>query len=196
MPTIDQDLRYFSAGVDEMQSYLLSDHLYWPLDVKTRAGETAFPNLTLGNLLLVRARLEARPRTLEQDSQLGELLLKLEQVRGQWRTAWSKKAERSLRSRLELWGDYLDEYRRSPESQADRYGYEVQRRVMLELLLPEADHVAEAIPALIRTLDGMVRAFLVAGDFIWEAELQAGFPRERYWYLYGRLGDRLVGDGI
>lgn len=191
MKSFDYDLRYLKAGIEELQSYLLSDHLYWSLDAKTMANEPAFPNLTLGNLLLSKARLQARHLTLEQDVQLGAVLPVFEQLRSQWRSAWSKKAERSLYSRLNMWRDFLDEYRKAPDANADRYAYEVQRRVMLDLLMCEVDEVPKEASELLAALDGLVKTFLVPGDFIWEAELQEGFPKAQYWYLYGRLPEDL-----
>lgn len=191
MKSFDYDLRYLKAGIEELQSYLLSDQLYWPLDAKTKANEPVFPNLTLGNLLLSKARLEARHLTLEQDVQLGAVLPLLDQVRSQWRVAWSKKAERSLNSRLTMWRDFLDEYRKAPDSNTERYPYEVQRRVMIELLLPEVDKVPKETYELLDALDALVKTFLEPGDFIWEAELKDGFPQKTYWYLYGRLSEEL-----
>jgi 23S rRNA (uracil1939-C5)-methyltransferase len=33
----------------------------------------------------------------------------------------------------------------------------------------------------------VVRISLSPGDFIWDPALQSGFPREEYWFLYGKL---------
>jgi hypothetical protein len=85
-----------------------------------------------------------------------------------------------------MWADFIDEYSRAPEANADRYAYEVQRRVMLDLLLADGN-APEGVAELLGKLDALVKTFLVPGDFIWEAELQDGFPRNQYWYLYGKL---------
>lgn len=191
MKTFDYDLRYFKAGVEELETYLLSDQLFWPLDAKTEANEPDFPNLTLGSLLLTEARLKARHLTLEQEAQLGEVLPKLNQVRSHWRVAWSKKAEHSMHNRLGMWRNFIDEYTKSPEANADRYPYEVQRRVMLELLKAEVEQLPQAATELITRLDAFIRSFLVPGDFIWEAELKDGFSNVTYWYLFGRLPEEL-----
>jgi hypothetical protein len=194
MKTFDYELRYLKAGIETLESYLLSDHLYWSLDAKTEASEPPFPNLTLGGLLLTEARLRGRRLTLEQEVQLGEVLPRLELLRSKWRVAWGKKADRSLHNRLNMWRDYLDEYCKAPEANADRYPYEVQRRVMLELLLSEVGPLPEAASELIARLDSLVKAFLIPSDFIWEAELKDGFPKGRFWYLYGRLPEALSGN--
>jgi hypothetical protein len=192
MKSFDYDLRYLKAAIEDLESYLLSDHLYWSLDAKTQASEPVFPNLTLGNLLLSKARLQARHLTLEQEVQLGSVLAELEKVRSQWRVAWSKKAARSLQNRLSMWRDFLDEYRKKPEANADRYAYEVQRRAMLDLLLPEVDEVSNETIVLISKLDALLKTFLVRGNFIWEEELRGGFPEDEFWYLYGILPERLT----
>ena len=191
MKSFDYDLRYLKAGVDELESYLLSENLYWPLDVKAQANEPAFPNLTLGNLLLSKARLLARHRTLEQDLQLGAILPRLDQVRSQWRAAWNKKAARSLHSRLNTWRDFLEEYRKAPDAHYDRYAYEVGRRVMLDLLLPELGAPQEELTGLLSRLDALLQTLLLPGNFIWDAELAGGFPPADFWYLYGSLPEKL-----
>jgi hypothetical protein len=195
LKSFDYDLRYLKAGVEELESYLLSEHLFWPLDAKTEANEPVFPNLTLGNLLLIEARLKARHKTLEQEVQLGAVLPKLEQVRSQWRAAWDKKAEHSLHNRVTMWRNFIDDYTKAPEANADRYAYEVQRRVMLELLKDEVDQVPPAVSDLIAHLDALLKTFLISGDFIWESELKDGFPMETYWYLYGKLPNELKQSG-
>jgi hypothetical protein len=87
---------------------------------------------------------------------------------------------------MRLWGNYLADYRHNPEGHADAYPHEVSYRVMLELLLAELPSLPSAREELSR-LDSVLRANLVTGDFIWEKELQAGFSRKVYWYLYGNL---------
>lgn len=191
MSSFDYDLRYLRAGIENLESYLLSDHLYWTMNLRAKVGEPTFPSLTLGNLLLVQARLKAWPKTLQQEAQLGALIPEMEQLRGRWSVAWRQKAEHSLASRIQLWRNYLDEYQRMPDANADRYAYEVMRRVMIDLLQPEADQIPQAVISLISKLDTLLKSFLVPGRFIWNVELSRGFPKKRYWYLYGDLPDEL-----
>jgi hypothetical protein len=81
----------------------------------------------------------------------------------------------------------LQEYRENPENNADRYPYEVQRRVMLELLSPDAAQAPQAERDMLPSLDQLLRAVFIPGEFAWEIELQPGFPPDEFWYLYGRL---------
>jgi hypothetical protein len=187
MPSIQYDLEYLRAGLEELESYLLSNELYWPVGAKPPAGEPAYPRLTLSGLLLARKRLHARslPNNLPVD--LARLDQRLDETRDRWRVAWEAKATREFHARLNLWRDFLQEYRDHPENNADRYAYEVQRRAMLDLLAPDATGAPQAERDLLHSLDQLLRAVLVSGEFVWETELQHGFPADEYWYLYGRL---------
>jgi uncharacterized protein YukE len=172
----DQDRAYFEAGIPELGEYLLSKELYWPIS----ARGYQLPRLTIGGILLAQTRLEARGEHIEG------LTMQLDGLRSKWRTAWETKAGREFQSRFGLWNNYLADYRHNPESHADAYPHEVRYRVMLQLLLgelsaplPERDGLSQ--------LDGLLRANFSPDDFIWEAGIQQGFPREVYWFLYGKL---------
>ena len=176
MNPIEKDRTYLEAGIPELGDYLLSNELYWPLS----ARGYSLPRLTIGGLLLAQARLEAHRERIES------LLARLDGVRMKWRVAWETKAGREVQARLRLWRNYLADYRQNPEGQADAYPQEVRYRVMLHLLLAELPALPVEQEALSQ-LDGVLRANLISSDFIWEAGMKAGFPREVYWYLYGKL---------
>jgi hypothetical protein len=187
MPSAEYDLGYLRAAISALENYLLSNDLYWPIGASSPGGEPAFPRLTLGGMLLAQMRAHARGLTPEQHDELARLDEQMDDVRDRWQVAWERKAGRSFQARLRLWNNFLEDYRESPSANADRYRYEVERRVMLHLLADEAGEVREADMELLEVLDKVVRSALVPGDFIWDAELENGFPREPYWYLYGQL---------
>ena len=91
-----------------------------------------------------------------------------------------------------MWGDYLEEYRMNAQDNADRYAYEVRLRVMLQLLLPEVGEQPQTEMVLLAGLDGYLQSVLKKDGFIWEAEVQKGFPVDSYWYLYGNLSPQAV----
>ena len=176
MSTTEKDRAYLEAGIPEIESYLLSDELYWPISAR---GHDLL-RLTIGGLLLAKTRLVARGERIEALSSA------LEAVRSKWRVAWESKAGREFQSRFGLWNNYLKDYRQNPEGQADAYPHEVRNRVILQSLqteLPEGLPEREALSA----LDGVVRNSLSPADFIWEPDIQSGFPRDEYWFLYGIL---------
>ncbi|MGB7874903.1 MAG: hypothetical protein WBL25_11010 [Anaerolineales bacterium] len=176
MSSLEKDKAYLETSIPELEDYLLSDELYWPIS----ARGYDLPRLTIGGILLTQTRLEARNERIES------LVAQLDSVRSKWRVAWETKAGRGVQARMRLWGNYLSDYRQNPDGHADAYPHEVSYRVMLHLLLAELPTLPSEQKELPR-LDSLLRINLIPSDFIWEADLQAGFPREVYWYLYGKL---------
>ncbi len=170
----ETDALYLKAGLEELESYLLSGEVYWPL------GRSSLPRLTLGNLLLSRLRLKARGLLSAAEE------ARLEEQRFRWRIAWEKKVQREFRSRLRLWKNYLEDYSETPSAFASDYPQEVRQRAILELLQAE---LATPLPEtlLLGQLDDHLRTVFIPGPFLWEADLQPAFPKETWWYLYGRL---------
>jgi hypothetical protein len=172
----EKDRAFLEAGVHSFEDYLLSNELYWPI---TARGYD-LPRLTIGGILLAKARLEARGERIES------LVAQLDAVRSKWRAAWETKAGREVGGRMRLWSNYLADYRHNPEGHADAYPHEVRYRAMLHFLLdelptspPEGEELSQ--------LDSLLRRNLISGDFIWDDDLGPGFPREVYWFLYGKL---------
>lgn len=182
------DLVYLEAGTKDLKDYLLYKDLFWPLSAAPPAGEPNYPRLTLGNLRLAQARLRgyAASRQLDarQERDYERLNREIETVKGKWRTAWEEKAGREFASRLRQWGHYLDEVHNKKESHAPYYANETRARAILELL--RADLGREGDPKL-AALDAVLRALLAPGEFVWEGGVQAGFPREDFWFLYGGI---------
>jgi hypothetical protein len=112
---------------------------------------------------------------------------RLEFNRSKWRVAWKKKAGECFQVRERMWQDYLQEYQENPQENADRYPYEVRLRVMLELLKSEFRQKNIPDGNMLSGMDGYLRSVLVTNGFIWDPEIQAGFPEIEYWFLYGRL---------
>ena len=192
IPTAKYDLMYLQSCLEILQDYLLSDDLYWTVRARPPAGDPSFSQMTISSLLLADARLNARSLSWGENAELSKLEEEMEQISSQWRVAWERKSNREFTSRLNLWGNFIDEYRKGPENHYDRYAYEVGRRVMLELLAPFITDASSAELELLRGLDGLLRTIFQPGDFIWAAELIRGFPRETYWYLYGRLCEKAL----
>jgi hypothetical protein len=187
MPSAEYDLRYLHAGVEQLEAYLLASGVYWPPGISAPAGETPYPQLTLGNLLLSRQRARATAQEAAQRAELERLEREMETMRSQWRSAWGKKATAEFSARLSLWRNFMEEYRQEPAREHDRYAYEVGRRVLLHLLAAEAEELPEAEVEMLAGLDAILRATLVPGAFVWDAELAPAFPAGIYWYLYGTV---------
>jgi len=173
---ISKDKAFLEASLHEFKDYLLSDELLWPV---TARGQE-LPRLTIGGVLLAKARLIASGEQIE--SFAGEL----DVIRSKWRVAWETKAGREISMRSRLWRNYLDDYRGDPFRYAGTYRHEVRTRVMIHFLLEELPHVPPE-GELIDSLDVMLKKFFVPGDFIWDVELRNGFPFDVFWFLYGTL---------
>ncbi len=185
--TFNYDLGFVQAGLDGLQEYLLSKEIFWPLAGNPPAGTPDYPRLTLGALLLSTRRLGSYPPIPGKEGEVHKLVSRLDEVHAKWRVMWENKARQSFSVRLRMWRDFLEDYRTSPQDNTDRYAYEVRLRAMLDLLQNEAGKPLSAEGDLLHSLDAYLQSILVPGAFIWEPEVQSGFPKAEYWYLYGSL---------
>ncbi len=194
MKSVEYDLRYLQAGVAELENYLLSNDVFWPADIRPPAGQPGYPQMTLGGMLLSRQRLMTYDKTPKETTQVSKIISEMDEIRVRWKVAWENKASRSFSVRVKMWRDYVEEYRLLPQDNADRYTYEVRLRAMLTLLKSEVGAKSSAEIDLLSILDNYLDNVLITGSFIWEPELQAGFPENVYWYLYGRLPSMPIKD--
>jgi hypothetical protein len=190
MTTFQYEIRYLQAGLDLLEDYLLSDDLYGRIGINPSLGEPDYPTLTVGMLLLFRQRARVLAGSSAEQAELSHLESDLEGIRVRLLPRWEKKAAAEFRSRIRLWGNYLEEYRLDPTANHARYSYEVSRRVMLEWLKDETGEVDQTHVDTLQGLDMLLKGMFLTGSFIWDEALMAGFPVEPYWYLYGRLPEK------
>jgi hypothetical protein len=178
------DWALVQAALPDLQEYILSKDLYWPLKLTAHTpGSIQTPQLTIGSLDLSMARLAAAGNAAE----LNEFAGRINQVRQEWRANWSRKAAREYTSRLNLWQQYLRELRSEPRQQAAFYANEVRQRAMLTLLVPELlDGVSQPESEQLNMLDGILRGLTQPGAFVWEPEAASAFPQDTFWFLYAR----------
>ena len=110
MPTFDYDFRYMQAALEQLDSYLLGKDIYRPIGVVPPPGESPYPQLTLGTLLLAKERAQANAQTNSQRADSDRLVDGLEAIRSKWRSAWGRKATTEFNARLNLWADFLNDY--------------------------------------------------------------------------------------
>lgn len=181
----EHDWAYLQAALADLQNYILSNDLYWPLQLPHRPGSAQTPQLTIGSLALTLANVSAQPLNSGQRSELDALKERIEAVRGEWRSNWGRKAAREFGSRLNLWQQYVRELRGDPRGQASYYPNEVRQRTILHLLRAE---ILESLVAheeeQLTMLDGLLRGLTQPGSFVWDAGVQAAFPASEYWFLY------------
>ena len=180
------DLTVLRAMAAELPDYLLSGVLFWQM----QAG-SGVPKLSLGAMLLTRARLAAAgPQlTAAQQAELDLTSRDLEAELVRWPAAAENKAAQELRSRVNLWQAFLRDCQESPDACTDNYSHEVNQRVLAALLLRRFPRLADSPEARrLAPLDVQLRRRLKTGAFILPAEFQAGFPQSEFWFLYGQIG--------
>jgi hypothetical protein len=177
MASTEARLAWYAAALDELPSFLLSDEMLWPLQ---NPPAQVRQDLSLGGLLLM------------QDDLRGEVSLpaagrrRLDELDERWASlreshagALARKARRERRMRVRLWKAYLTDLGETP-GLVEEYPHQVRQRVMFERL--EELGTAADEPR----LDDPLRDRFRAGPFVWDEALKGAYPRERYWFLYGR----------
>jgi hypothetical protein len=187
MPSLKYDLAYLRVGITQLEKYLQSKELYYPIGEKPPPGEPPFPRLTPGGLLLTQTRLNARELEDAFIDNYSTLEEQMNVVKKEWRVAWEKKVIRDFNARINLWRNFLEDHRKNPPGHYDRYAYEVRSRVVMNLLSNEGANISSEKLDMLFGLDRFLRAVFIPGDFIWEQELSQGFPAQPYWYLYGSI---------
>jgi len=187
MPSAEYDLIYLTAGLELLEQYLLADGIYWPIGISAKPGQPPYPQLTLGNLLLAGIRAECSVINAAQQAKFIRLTSAIEAISSKWKVTWQNKSRSEIRARLTLLRNFLEEYRENPAANYDRYPYEVGRRVLLELLLEEAQEIPPPDSKMLVGLDRAIKSVFIVGDFIWDSNLAQKFPTDRYWFLYGML---------
>lgn len=165
MKQAEQD--FLNEALPQLQEYLLSEALYWPL------GGT-LTRLTPGALLLALTRMD-----ISQPEAARAARRKLDTLTEKWHSAWQRKIRQETASRLRLWSNFLAECGQPASQENAVYSSEVRGRVILQLL-------GNASPEL-SALDAQLKKIFYPGNFIWEAPLRAAFPQPNFWFLYGSL---------
>jgi hypothetical protein len=180
-----RELNILKEMAADLPDYLLSDVLYWQM-----SGSSDLPKLSLGLLLLTRARLSAVADQLDtkQHAELDDAQRQIDATLETWRSTAEKKADQELHSRATLWQRYWDECRQDPHSCASSYPHEVTNRVIAQLLLRTFPNLAKSPNALLLTpVDQAVRARLQGAQPVWPPEIEPAFPKSEFPYLYGVL---------
>lgn len=190
MASAEYDLNFFRAGLGELKDYLLGHELFRPIGIRPLASETPYPQFTIGNLLLFRARLQGRERgsslTPAQVEELAVLEDSLHSIRTQWRVAWEEKVKREFASRLRQWSHFVAELHSDSAEHVAYYPHQVRLRAILELLAEYLPPSVSAELELLEKLDGSLRELTLPGEFLWGDELAPGFDPQRYEFLYRR----------
>jgi len=178
---LERDWAYLEAALEGLEDYLQSSILYYPLGSAKKVQ--GLLQLTLGNLQVTIARLQAVQWGVEEGRKLDRLLTEITTIQNRWSANWNKKAEQEIPARLNLWRNSLNDWAYSREHILVGYQHQVRWRVILHLLLAESGSLYRE-ESILAGLDARLRMISTQGDFIWEPEIEQGFPQQVYWYLY------------
>lgn len=183
--SLEADLEYLDAGLNEARQFLLSDQVFWPLTSDRGHRST----LSLGQLLLVLDRVEAlTPKAAEVSANTIEHLRStFTRLQHERPANLEKKALAEWRQRLNLWRAYLSDLL-SAESAAGAYAVEVRQRVLLTRLLSLVLDTSEQerMRGQLKDQDSRLRRRFQDGPFIWDPALLDAYPPGEYWFLYGQ----------
>lgn len=171
------DRRILSKGTADLSEYLSSPVLFWRLQSESQP-------LTIGNLLLLQKKIAAlHPDILPADVKAS--FIEVDKARAERPAAWQEKVNAELHSRFAQYQTLVDEL--------DQGGFGViaRLRAILELILPEVSDPNNA-GRLLEGFDKNLRQWLQPGEFIWPEVYQSSFPREKFWFLYGKPLKKVV----
>jgi hypothetical protein len=166
-----EDHQILLAAVEELTHYLHSTALQWKIQ----------PPLvfTAGRIMLAQKRILLVAR---DDPGNLKFIESINQVKLQNKAAWQRKIEQEIPYRKTIWQNMLKDY--LDEGMDASYSAQITNRVMLALLISEADSVQPAIETSLRELDEALKRVMPNGNFIWDAALEPGFNQSEFWYLY------------
>ena len=187
---LKKDLVILEAMAAEMDDYLQNDSLFWPL------GDSTLPRLTLGGYLMRQHRLSSLREVLDEDekTRLDEAEAQFDAALAEKVVAFESKAHEELRARLRQWNEYLKELKQVSLAAGDYYASAVEARAMLAALLNKLEQrpyrLDRRVLNEVAAYDRVLANYWESGDFIWPEAWEAAYPRQKYWWLYGRPRSR------
>lgn len=180
------DLSILEEMVAELPEYLLSDATHWNM------VQADMPKLTIGGCLMRQQRLKVVRKLLSSEDQarLNDILQRLNKILNDNIVRIETRTHQELHARLSQWAGYLARMKSETLSQPEYYASVVDTRVviasMITLLSSPPYQLAEQVLRETDALDGNLRNHWQEGPFVWPEVWQPAYPRQMYWYLYGR----------
>jgi len=189
--SIDNDLKELEKMGDALDRYIPSDELYMSVGGGGFFSASTMPQLTTGAFLLRLRRLTHMydELTSVQQATIDKAQTQYEAVRKEWAVHTEKKMAREVVSRLKSMREFFRECRESMKLCSQVYPTEAQRRTIVQELLMAMDEYGYDTHEVItkaQETDGELRRWITAGEFLWDEQLQAIYPHDTFWWLYGR----------
>jgi hypothetical protein len=177
--TFEQDFALYRYMVAELNEFLAHEKVFWPLLGMSQ-------QLSVGLLLLVQKRLNARVCPPAAQGELERFNARVETARQQQPAAFAQKAEKEWNSRLNLWRSFWENDTGATAS--DNYLTAATHRAVLTLLAANFPEIAARVPLdHLDAVDALARPRLKTNAFLWPTDLQAAFPIENFWFLHSKL---------
>ena len=182
--SVDLDLNEVKVMVDNLVPYIYEDELYGKVNLPAA-------RLTPGAILLRVRRLKALRGQMSaaQAAQLDTIEVLFDSTRKEWTVAFNNKLVHEAESRLRDVQTYLNECKDDPKSCASSYTPEALRRtIVAEILsaLPSTDANYGRLMTNAKLVDSGLRRYVREDSFIWADILNTAYPKETFWWLYGR----------
>ena len=187
MQSVEYNLDLFEAMLDEIEDFLLSADIFWPLDKRSKHDLPPYPHLSTGGLLMTQDESLAQEAEMNpgQKVQHAKLQRQWDMTLHKWRSALGRKSEREMGMRLNLWRAYLSDLEEGSASHFD-YHREVRNRVQFARLQTIASESSKTLKMVktIRSLDARLLNLTIASEFIWDDRLREIYPEGNFGVLY------------
>jgi hypothetical protein len=106
---------------------------------------------------------------------------------------FEQKASRELEARVRQWRGDLDELLADDPPSMAYFRSDVEVRAIIAVILNQLPSIPiepeESMLKEVDRLDRQLEKRWTPGGFIWPAEWEPAYPRQKFWWLYGRLSD-------
>jgi hypothetical protein len=183
---LQTDIGILEKMVAEMGDYLDSGCTYWVIE------EGKLPRLTLGGYLMRQHRLAILCKDLQEADQqrLQKAMAKFAEVLEERVVRFEKKAHQELHDRLREWMGHLRSMTTFKTERTANYANVVDTRAVIEATIDKLQtppyRLEEQVLEELEALDQNLGNRWQEGEFAWPVIWQAAYPREKYWWLYGR----------
>lgn len=189
MQSSEYNLRLFAIQLENLETYLLSNEIFYNLNAYHPQAQPPLASLAIGAILFTTNELSCQLDMFnpKQEHTFIKLMLLWDKALLKWRANMEKKGLREIQSRINLWNAYLSDLQERKDS-GRTYPYEVRHRVILTLLcdfVTQQDDVQET-RAKLRAMDARLWSILLSTDFIWDQVQRGIYPRDQYRFLYGK----------
>ncbi len=187
-----RDLDELERMTERLQEYILGDKLYVSIGAGFIRGGS-MPQMTLGALLLRRRRLSSLRARLDagQAARLDAALADHNSAQREWTLHYEKKLRQEAPARLKLMRAFFLDCKQNPRDCGAAYPVEALRRTIVQeilLAMAEFKYDTDDLRAAAQLTDRAFRPLLDASDFLWSTILEKVYPRDTFWWLYGRPG--------